>query len=361
MTKSIKPIWVLAILLAVALSVCSCQQPIAEKKLLSSKENMTTAQSDVVMQQTTAVSSESLTTADLSSMKNGELANVYLRTLDQMGPRMAGTEQEVKAADWLVSELGAMDYQVTRMPFDYQDKGDRRSENIAVQKKGTGEGVIIVGAHYDSVDAGKGVDDNGSGVAVALEVAKRIKAIETPYTIEFVFFGAEEVDIIGSAAYVNQMTPEQIKNTVLMINFDSLVAGDLAYVYGNADEMGKARERVLEIAKNANLDLITQEGMNPEFPRGVTGPWSDHSPFETIGLPYIYFESTNWNLGKKDGYTQVNLELGENGEVWHTQYDTYEYIEKTFPGRIQERLTLFTTILQLVLTEANLTSVASCH
>lgn len=352
MIKGFNRIWFLIVILAFALSVNGCNQLAKNEESQVASTTMATTESEAEKQPITTASIESIATGDISSFENGELANVYLKILDQMGARIAGTESEVKAADWLVSELESMGYEVTRTTFEYEDNGLKRSENISVQKKGTGEGVVIVGAHYDSVNAAKGVDDNGSGVAVVLEVAQRMKAVETPNTIEFVFFGAEEVDIIGSAAYVNKMTPEQIKSTVLMVNFDSLAAGDVAYVYGNADEKGKTRDQVLAIAKTANLNLVTQEGGNPEFPRGVTGPWSDHAPFETIGLPFIYFESTNWDLGKKDGYTQVDLKLGENGEVWHTQYDTYDYIEKTFPGRIQERLTLFTTILQLVLIES---------
>jgi alkaline phosphatase isozyme conversion protein len=210
---------------------------------------------------------------------------------------------------------------------------------------------IIVGAHYDSVDAGKGADDNASGVGVILEVAERIKEQQTPYTIRFILFGAEEVGLQGSQVYVDQMTAEQIQNTIAMINLDSVAAGDMAYVYGDAGERGVIRDWVLDFAEENGLALQTQLGENPAYPRGTTGDWSDHAPFKSIGIPYTYLESTNWGLGKKDGYTQVSTEYGEDGEIWHTEYDTLEYINTTFPGRVQERLNLFVVVLETILTK----------
>ncbi len=283
------------------------------------------------------------------TIQHGAVALSYLKALDEMGARVAGTESEVAAADYIEKELKDMGYEVERKGFEYEDGGVKNSENIIIEKKGTGEGTIIVGAHYDSVDSAKGVDDNGSGVAVLLEAAKNIYKAKPVHTIKFVFFGAEEVDLLGSAEYARQMTQEEIDDTVLMINFDSLVAGDISYVYGNSDDLGKFREHTLALAKTEKLDLVTQEGLNPEFVRGITGPWSDHAPFEALGMPFIYFESTNWNFGEQDGYTQVETKYGDSGEIWHTEYDTYEYIEKTFPGRIEAKLDMFSTVLYKLL------------
>ncbi len=287
--------------------------------------------------------------AQSEKITHGEAALSFLKVLDENGARPAGTDAEVAAANYIETSLKEMGYEVTRVSFDYDDNGPKKSENIIVEKLGTGKGTVIVGAHYDSMDSANGVDDNGSGVAVMLEAAKNIKMAKPVHTIKFVFFGAEEIDLLGSGDYASQMTTQEIEDTVLMINFDSLVAGDISYVYGNADEMGKFRDHTLELAKTENLALVTQEGLNPEYEKGVTGPWSDHAAFEALGLPFIYFESTNWNYGEQDGYTQVEPKYGDSGEIWHTEYDTYAYIEKTFPGRIKDRLTLFSTVLYKLL------------
>jgi Zn-dependent M28 family amino/carboxypeptidase len=279
----------------------------------------------------------------------GQQAYNYLNEIATLGARIAGTDAEKKAADWLDTTLTEMGYEVLRTPFTYEDNGSKTSENIIVQKQGTDDTTVIIGAHYDSVDVGSGIDDNGSGVAVVLEAAKYFKDIQTPHTLKFVFFGAEEVDLLGSTYFAEAMTDEEVSQTALMINFDSIVAGDFAYVYGNANELGWLREFTLEKATSLGLELITQEGLNEDFPAGTTGDWSDHAPFKDRGISILYFESTNWLLGALDGYTQVEEALGENGEIWHTEFDTMLYLEETFPGRVKDKLTLFSTILRALL------------
>ncbi len=283
----------------------------------------------------------------------GSLAEGYLTELSDMGARAAGTEQEIAAGEWIQKTLEDMGYEVTVEPFTYEDEdgATQHSNNIIVEKAGNTDKVIVVGAHYDSMTDGDGVDDNASGIAVMLEAAKVLKDAETPQTLKFMFFGAEEAGLMGSAYHVAQMSPEDISNTLLMINFDSLVAGDHAHVYGDGDANGKYRDRVLEIAIEKGLKLVTQPGENSEYPAGTTGDWSDHAPFKEVGVPYVYFESTNWTLGEKDGYTQVDVTLGDNGEIWHTEFDTKEYIEANFPGRISERLATFAEATETFLQE----------
>ncbi len=283
----------------------------------------------------------------------GSLAEGYLAELSDMGARAAGTEQEIATGEWIKKTLEDMGYEVTVEPFTYEDEdgASHDSNNIIVEKTGNTNKVIVVGAHYDSMTDGDGLDDNASGIAVMLEAAKVLKDAETPQTLKFIFFGAEEPGLMGSAYHVSQMNDEDISNTLLVINFDSLVAGDHAYVYGNEDANGKYRDRVLEIAMEKGLKLITQPGENPEYPAGTTGDWSDHAAFKEAGIPYIYFESTNWALGEKDGYTQVDVTLGDNGEIWHTEFDTMKYIEANFPGRISERLATFAEATETFLQE----------
>ncbi|NMB89660.1 MAG: M20/M25/M40 family metallo-hydrolase, partial [Chloroflexi bacterium] len=229
-----------------------------------------------------------------------------------------------------------------------------RSQNIIAVKTGQSEKEIIVGAHYDSVDAGRGADDNASGIAVVLEVAERLVDVETPYTIRFVAFGAEEVGLKGSTYYAGQMSQDEIRNTLFMVNLDSLAAGDNLYVYGDVGEKGVVRNWVLTYANQNHLPIQTQKGQHPDYPIGTTGDWSDHAPFKAAGIQYVYFEATNWTLGNLDGYTQVDPQFGENGEIWHTAYDDIAYITETFPGRLDSHLQVFTHMLFHVLTDYKL-------
>ena len=283
----------------------------------------------------------------------GQIAYGHMEAItEEIGPRVAGSGAEAQMAQYIILEFERMGYLSELRPFTVTVKGKViNSANVMAIKYGASPREIIVGAHYDSVSVGKGADYNASGIGVILEVAKRIKDQETPYTIRFVLFGAEEAGLQGSQVYVSQMTAEQIQNTIAMINADSVTAGDIAYVYGDQGKRGAIRDWALDFAQKNGIALQTQLGQNPKYPLGTTGDWSDHAAFKKAGIPYAYLESTNWTLGKKDGYTQVGTEYGKEGEIWHTQYDTLEYINATFPGRIQERLRLFVTMLEAILTE----------
>ena len=241
-----------------------------------------------------------------------------------------------------------MGYSPETQPFKTRDGLD--AANIIATKPGKSDRVIIAGGHFDSVGIGSGIDDNGSGIAVLLEAAKRVKDMETPYTIRFVFFDAEETGLEGSFFYVSKMTPQEIENTVAMINLDSLAAGDFPYIYGNEGKAGVIRDWALEYARDNDFDLITPTGKNPNFPAGTTIDSSDHAPFLHEGIQYAYFEATNWELGEMDGYKQVDLSLGKEGEIWHTEFDTMDYINQTFPGRMEEHLSLFSNVLLHILT-----------
>jgi hypothetical protein len=78
---------------------------------------------------------------------------------------------------------------------------------------------------------------------------------------------------------------------------------------------------------------------------------SDYAPFRDAGIPYAYFQAANWNLGNKKGSTQVDVRFGEKGVIRHTQYDTLEYLDTNFPGRVDEHLNLFISVLYNLLTQ----------
>lgn len=63
-------------------------------------------------------------------------------------------------------------------------------------------GVVILGAHYDTVAQSPGADDNATGVATVLEAARLLGSIETPRTLELVLFDQEETGLWGSQAFV---------------------------------------------------------------------------------------------------------------------------------------------------------------
>ena len=106
----------------------------------------------------------------------GELAYQHVQYLtEEIGPRIAGSENETKAREYIIDELEKLDLKVEEQEFSYT-RGDKITESanvIAVKDNKHTDKQIIVGAHYDSVSKGKGADDNASSVGVILEKRQR--------------------------------------------------------------------------------------------------------------------------------------------------------------------------------------------
>ena len=285
------------------------------------------------------------------SAKYGGIARPLMGDLMSLGTRVAGTDGETKAAQYIASAFKAIGYAPEMQPFSASAGSQTvKSANIVAVKTGISSQEIIVGAHYDSTDAGPGADDNASGVAVMLEVAKLIQGAKTPYTIRFIAFGAEESGLLGSFAYLNKMSQEEFQNVLVMVDLDSLVAGDVAYAYSD-ESQSAVRDWVLEWALGNGLDLQTIRNVSLTYPdpKGIGS--SDYAPFQAAGIPFVYFDTTNWKLGDKKGTTQVDAKYGENGVIRHTKDDTLTYLDASFPGRVDQHLNLFISVLYNLLTQ----------
>lgn len=291
----------------------------------------------------------------------GADAYSYVKYLDEnLRARRAGTEQETKAAAYLAGELESFGYEVTEQPFSYTSRGNTvDSRNIIVTKPGRTEQQIIVGAHYDSVNTA-GVDDNGSGTAVVLETAKRLFNVSTPYTVKFIFFGAEEAGLRGSKAYAGSMSEAEIANTVLMINLDSILAGTYRYVYGGVvnKETGEVDQtwgvyQAKTLADELGLGIRLNDTEMNSMQTPATGDWSDHASFKNIGLPYVYFEAANWELPDDPDHPEwgsTGAYETESGEVMHVPgRDDLTFIESEWGSRAKDTLAAYAQLLPAML------------
>lgn len=262
---------------------------------------------------------------------------------DIVGQRIAGEPGETAALAYIREEFLHSGYQPEIQPFSaaYLDS-TVSSNNIIAVLKGKSEQEIIVGAHYDSVDVGKGYIDNASGVGLLLATAKRLKESLPPFTIRFIAFGAEEIGLFGSRHYATNMSDIEVANTIGVVNLDCIVGGDKIYAYGGMDEQGWMRDQALNIATKLQIDLQTNPGLNPDYPRGTTGDWSDHAPFKYRGLSYLYFETTNWEIGDLTGL----LQTAKFGEIYHTENDNFTFLDREYPGRIESQLGNFAVVLE---------------
>jgi aminopeptidase YwaD len=168
--------------------------------------------------------------------------------------------------------------------------GEVRAANVIGILPGTDPALaaeaVVIGAHYDHLGRADGVvypgaDDNASGTAVVLGLARAFAASGgTGRTLIFALFGAEELGLIGSRHYVTR-PPLPLDRTVAMVNFD--MVGRLqgrALNVGGADSGSRIRDLV--------SDTALLEGIKPEINGSPYGP-SDHSRFYAAGVPVLFF------------------------------------------------------------------------
>ena len=83
-----------------------------------------------------------------------------------------------------------------------------RGHNIIIPSNK--KSVIAIGSHFDAVDGSPGANDNGSAVAVTLELAKRLKNFDGEIGVAYFFFDQEEDGLIGSMKYLQNNKPQNI-------------------------------------------------------------------------------------------------------------------------------------------------------
>ncbi|MGH8923245.1 MAG: M28 family metallopeptidase [Acidimicrobiia bacterium] len=100
------------------------------------------------------------------------------------------------------------------------------------------DNVVMAGAHLDSVQAGPGINDNGSGSAAMLEVAEQVSKLKPENTLRFAWWGAEEDGLIGSTEYVTGLNQAELDRIALYLNFDMVGSSNYVFMIYDGDESG---------------------------------------------------------------------------------------------------------------------------
>ncbi|QJI18151.1 MULTISPECIES: autotransporter domain-containing protein [unclassified Pseudomonas] len=311
----------------------------------------------------------SVACALLSTQSNaydyGEHANTTLEKLITDYPgRYRGTANFAGAADWMQSQMGSA-YNISRQDFTWNG-GSRASQNVVAYAAGTKPQYVVIGAHFDTYFGRptlQGLDDNGSGASVLTEVAKNLGGLQLENGLQIVGFGAEEEGLRGSRAFVDSLSASQRANMLAMINLDSLITGDMMYAHAGQNStanpaLASLREHTFQIAKELNINLFTNPGLDAQYPAG-TGCCSDGEAFEALNIPILYIEATNWELGDLDGYTQTDNPAIPGGSTWHDPNEDNKSVLTNAFGqeRIDQRLRDYSRLLSrlvLELTNADL-------
>jgi aminopeptidase YwaD len=154
---------------------------------------------------------------------------------------------------------------------------DSVSQNVVATLPGSRDERLVLGAHYDSVAEGPGANDNASGTATVLELARVLPTYDLPYTVDVVLFGSEEIGLVGSRHYVESLALEERERIIGMLNFDMVGVGEEPMVGGTAELVAM----VTDAAAQAGVELgLLGDGLNGR---------SDHASFLNAGIPALFF------------------------------------------------------------------------
>jgi hypothetical protein len=147
---------------------------------------------------------------------------------EQLGVKEVGSQSLDNTGNWIINFY--LQYGYTNIQIDSFYIGKNIVYNIIVTKTGSiyPDTFLIIDGHYDTMN-GPGANDNGSGTVVILETARILADVETEYSIKFIHFTAEEIGLVGSNHYVNNVVIPQDLNLKLVLNIDGVggVAGEV--------------------------------------------------------------------------------------------------------------------------------------
>lgn len=154
----------------------------------------------------------------------------------------------------------------------------RITQNVFAETKGgDGENVVMLGAHLDSVQAGPGINDDGSGTTLILETAKALQHFSTKLKVRFGWWGAEENGLVGSRYYVNNLKTAEVDNLLTYLNFDMVSRGFYGVFDGTGEKKAPGGPPGSEVIEDLFRDYFKSKKIEVT-PVGLTGG-SDYVPF----------------------------------------------------------------------------------
>jgi Zn-dependent M28 family amino/carboxypeptidase len=202
----------------------------------------------------------------------------------KIGVRVRATKGERRGARYIKSKFEALGYGVAVRRFRVDGK---RSRNVVATWAGTAPYGFVVGAHMDSVPRSPGANDNASGVAVLLEMARLFAGTEQSRYLNFVAFGAEEYGPdgrhhVGSQVFVNRLGRRGRKRLAGMISVDMIADGRPLLVghFGIGPRV-VARALYRKIKNKTQIRVRWR----------ILCDCSDNGPFEHAGIPGAYMYS----------------------------------------------------------------------
>ena len=240
-----------------------------------------------------------------------------------------------KVEQYIEGEFRSFGLAVDSDPFTYWGKSYRNIiARTATQRGGR---LIILGAHYDSVEGSPGADDNASGAAVLLEAARILSQSRLRNSVMFCAFNLEELNMVGSAHFAKKLKSQGAKVGVMvsleMVGYTDSGSGGQKYPPGlswfypdRGDFIGVVGNwRSATVLRRFASSMRQVKGLPVEtltvLGNGFLVPQvrlSDHSPFWDLGYPALLVTDTSFFRNPH----------------YHRASDTVETLDLTFMTKV---------------------------
>ncbi|MFJ9108546.1 M28 family metallopeptidase [Streptomyces sp. NPDC102283] len=190
------------------------------------------------------------------------------------GNRAHGRPGYKASVDYVKAKLDAAGYTTTLQQFT--SNGATGYNLIADWPGGDPNKVLMAGAHLDSVSSGAGINDNGSGSAGVLETALAVSRAQyqPDKHLRFAWWGAEELGLIGSKYYVNNLPSTERSKLSGYLNFDMIGSPNAGYFVYDDDPVIEKTFKDYFAGLNVPTEIETEGDGR-----------SDHAPFKNVGVP----------------------------------------------------------------------------
>jgi Peptidase family M28 len=256
----------------------------------------------------------------------------WITRLSEFPTRHTRSPHNAAAAQWLKAECEALGYADVTL-HDFPIDGVQRS-NVVCTKPGGSEPsrYVVVGAHYDSraadLDdpsaAAPGADDNASGVAAMLGVARALASVDTHAAVRFIGFSGEEQGLVGSSAYA-AFAADAGLDIPLMINLDMV---------GHPVDLA---QRTIIIEQDLGNAVLTNDAASQATAARMVQDAADHTSLSTMLGP-IY--SSDYMPFEAAGYVCVGAFDGADSEpFYHSSHDTLDKVDVGFCVQVARLVT----------------------
>lgn len=226
----------------------------------------------------------------------------YNAALVGFGVRSTGSTASTNALNYIVQKYKDFGYTDSQITYDNFTYSSNTVQNIIITKTGTvyPDQYVIICGHYDShPNNSVGANDNGSGVAAIMEVARILKDVPTEYSIKFIHFTGEEQGLLGSKNYVTNVVNTTNPKMKIKLVF-------------NLDQIGGRSDRTNNSVV-CEEDRINDTGRNPKYGVNTTNNTASIAATADLQTYVGYYSSLTGFIDNIYGSDYMPFE--KNGET----------------------------------------------